>query len=67
VTFRIHSVLAVLVLTFGVGGVFLGDAEGAAWGFALALWAVVPAWWVLLSREARGTVSREAARPPMTA
>ena len=61
VTIRVHAVLAVLVLGLGVGGVFLGGANGAAWGFALAFWAVVPAWWVLLHREARGTVLRETA------
>lgn len=61
VTVRIHAVLAVLTLGLGVGGVFAGGAQGAAWGFALAFWLVVPAWWVLLRREARATVAREAA------
>jgi O-antigen/teichoic acid export membrane protein len=61
VTVRIHAVLAVLTLSLGVGGVLLGGAEGAAWGFALAFWSVVPAWWVLMRREARSTVEREAA------
>jgi O-antigen/teichoic acid export membrane protein len=61
VTVRVHAVLAALILGCGVGGVFLGGAEGAAWGFALAFWSLVPAWWLLVHREARGVVLRREA------
>jgi O-antigen/teichoic acid export membrane protein len=61
VTIRIHAVLAALILGCGVGGVYLDGANGAAWGFAVAFWTVVPAWWVLVRREARATVLRESA------
>jgi O-antigen/teichoic acid export membrane protein len=61
VTVRVHAVLAALVLGCGVGGVYLDGANGAAWGFALAFWTVVPAWWLLVHREARATVRREPA------
>lgn len=53
VTLAIHAVLAPLLLVGGVVGVILGGAQGAAWGFAVAFWAVVPAWWIRLRREAR--------------
>lgn len=67
VTVRVHAVLAVLILGLGIGGVYVGGAEGAAWGFALAFWAVVPAWWVLVHREARGLVRlRAATKDPST-
>jgi O-antigen/teichoic acid export membrane protein len=61
VTIRIHVVLAVLLFACGVGGVLIGGASGAAWGFAVAFWSVVPAWWVLLHREARRTARQVAA------
>lgn len=61
VTVRVHAVLAALILGCGVGGVYLDGANGAAWGFAVAFWAVVPAWWVLVHREARGLVLRRTA------
>jgi O-antigen/teichoic acid export membrane protein len=53
VTLVAQSVLSVLLLLGGVGGVLLGGAEGAAWGFAIAQCSVVPAWWALARREAR--------------
>jgi O-antigen/teichoic acid export membrane protein len=59
VTLKIHTALSPLMLLGGVGGVLLGDAEGAAWGFALAFWSVVPAWWIRVVREA-GTMGAAA-------
>ncbi len=59
VTVRVHAVLAVLILGCGVAGVFIGGANGAAWGFAVAFWALVPAWWLLVHREARATVQQQ--------
>jgi O-antigen/teichoic acid export membrane protein len=65
VTVQVHAVLAALILGCGVGGVYLGGADGAAWGFALAFWTVAPAWWLLLLREARGIVlERETRNDP---
>lgn len=53
VTLSIHAVLAPLMFLGGIGGVVLGGAEGAAWGFATAMWLVVPAWWFRMYREGR--------------
>ncbi|SDS59258.1 Membrane protein involved in the export of O-antigen and teichoic acid [Nocardioides scoriae] len=53
VTLSIHAVLAPLMFLGGVGGVVVGGAQGAAWGFALAYWSVAPVWWVRVRREAR--------------
>ena len=50
---RIHSLQAPLTVIFGVGGVLVAGAQGAAWGMAAAFWAVVPLWWIQLRREAR--------------
>jgi Na+-driven multidrug efflux pump len=43
----------VMLLVFGVGGLWLGGAEGAAWGFALAYWTAVPFWFLTLHRLGR--------------
>lgn len=65
VTLRIHLVLGPLLLVGGVGGVLLGGAQGAALGFAAAFWALAPAWWISMTRQAR-LVSAAAGRtsPP---
>lgn len=55
VTMRIHTAQAPLFVVFGVGGVLLAGAPGAAWGMAAAFWVVVPAWWAGVRREARRT------------
>ncbi len=51
VTFALNARLAPLIFIGGVGGVLLAGAEGAAWGFSIAFWAVVPLWWQRLCRE----------------
>lgn len=51
VTLSLHAVLAPLMFIGGIGGVLLGGAVGAAWGFAAAMWAVMPAWWIRMHRE----------------
>jgi O-antigen/teichoic acid export membrane protein len=56
VTFWGCTVLAFLLLTLGVGGVLIGGATGAAWGFAAAFCLMVVPWWTLLVREVRRTV-----------
>lgn len=58
VTLSIHAVLAPLLLAGGTVGVLVGDAEGAVWGFAVAFWSVVPAWWLVVRREARAITAR---------
>ena len=63
VTLAIHAVLSPLLLAGGILGVWLGGAEGAAWGFAVAFWAVVPAWWIKVRREARSIAARAAVAP----
>ncbi len=46
--FRINATVAVLILVLGVGGLVVAGAEGAAWGFLIAYWAVLPLWsWAL--------------------
>ena len=62
VTLSVHATLAPLLFIGGVGGVMLAGAEGAAWGFTIAFWAVVPLWLFRLRREAAalGEVQRVA-------
>lgn len=62
VTLSIHAVLSPLLLIGGVGGVLLDGANGAAWGFAIAFWSVVPAWWFKVLREARAQAMSGAPR-----
>ncbi|MGH3923781.1 MAG: hypothetical protein ACRDTT_13085, partial [Pseudonocardiaceae bacterium] len=52
VAFALNARLAPLIFIGGVGGVLLAGAEGGAWGFSIAFWAVVPSWWHRLRREA---------------
>jgi O-antigen/teichoic acid export membrane protein len=44
-TFRLGVLVATLLLLLGTIGVVLGDAEGAAIGFAVAQWLAVPVVW----------------------
>jgi O-antigen/teichoic acid export membrane protein len=53
-TFKVHALLAPLVVICSVAGVYLAGAQGAAWGQAMAAWAVVPAWFLRLRSGARG-------------
>jgi O-antigen/teichoic acid export membrane protein len=52
-TFRIHVAVSVMLVAFGVTGVWLAGAVGAAYGFAIAYWAVVPVWFFTLNRLGR--------------
>jgi O-antigen/teichoic acid export membrane protein len=52
-TFRIHVAVSVMLITFGMTGLWIGGAVGAAYGFAVAYWAVVPVWFVTLNHLAR--------------
>jgi hypothetical protein len=52
-TFRIHVAVSVMLVAFGMTGLWLGGAAGAAYGFAVAYWAVVPVWFVVLNRLGR--------------
>jgi O-antigen/teichoic acid export membrane protein len=45
--------LAPLLLVFGVVGVWLDGARGAAFGFAIAQWIPVPLWWLRMVRTTR--------------
>lgn len=48
--FRIHAAVSVMLVVFGLGGLWLGGAEGTAYGFALAYWAVIPVWFRTVAR-----------------
>ena len=52
-TFRIHVAVSVMLVLFGMTGLWLGGAVGAAYGFAVAYWAVVPVWFLVLNRLGR--------------
>lgn len=52
-TFRIHLAVSVMLLVFGMAGLWAGGAVGAAYGFAVAYWAVVPFWFLTLRRLGR--------------
>jgi O-antigen/teichoic acid export membrane protein len=52
-TFRIHVAVSAMLVVFGVTGLWIGGAVGAASGFAVAYWAVVPIWFVTLRRLGR--------------
>ena len=51
VTFGVHVVEAALTVTAGIGGALLAGAAGAAWGFAIAFWVVLPVLWWRFARE----------------
>lgn len=59
----LNIVYAPLIFIGGVGGVLLGGAYGAAWGFAAAFWVMVPLWWLRLLREVRHVAATGPARP----
>jgi hypothetical protein len=59
--FRLSVLLGPLVLGLGVLGAVEGGAEGAALGFAIAHWALLPVAWVLMLRV---TATSEQARLP---
>jgi O-antigen/teichoic acid export membrane protein len=48
--FRVNATVAVLLVAFGLTGVLLGGAVGAAWGFTAAYAAVVPLWYRAVSK-----------------
>jgi O-antigen/teichoic acid export membrane protein len=52
VAFAISAIEAVLALSGGVGGVLLAGAQGAAWGFTIAFWAVAPLSWIFFCAQA---------------
>ena len=52
-TLAIQIILGILTFGLSVGGVFLGGALGAQWGFALANAIVVPCWFLQLRRQLR--------------
>jgi O-antigen/teichoic acid export membrane protein len=52
-TFRIHAAVSAMLIVFGMAGLWAGGAVGAAYGFAVAYWAVVPFWFLTLNRLAR--------------
>lgn len=62
VTLAIHSALAPMVFGGGIIGVMVDGANGAAWGFSVALWAVVPAWWIKVQREGKAIAARNLSR-----
>ena len=53
VTFGVHLVEGPLIVLGGVGGVLLGGAVGAAWGFAAVFWVVLPILWARFRHELR--------------
>lgn len=52
-TLSIQIILGALTFVGGVGGVLLGGAIGAQWGFAAANAIVVPCWYVQMRRQLR--------------
>ncbi|KQS68801.1 hypothetical protein [Modestobacter sp. Leaf380] len=50
---QVNSVVAVLLLTLGLGGLAVGGAEGVAWGYTLAYLSVVPLWYWQVVRLGR--------------
>lgn len=52
-TLAIQLILGILTFGGGVGGVLLGGALGAQWGFAVANAVVVPCWYFQLYRQLR--------------
>lgn len=50
-TLSIQIILGVLTFVGGVGGVLLGGAIGAQWGFAAASAIVVPCWYIQMRRQ----------------
>jgi O-antigen/teichoic acid export membrane protein len=63
--FHIHAALSVALVAFGVGGLWVGGAEGAAWGFAAAYWLAVPFWFLTVHRLGRQVDAERAAAAPV--
>ncbi len=61
--FRVHATISVLLVVLGIGGLQVGGAEGAAWGFALAYWLVVPYWFWTVHRVSRDHAASSASDP----
>lgn len=53
VSLSLQAVFAPLTFVGGVGGALLAGAEGAAWGFAIPFWILLPFWWIRLHQQAR--------------
>jgi O-antigen/teichoic acid export membrane protein len=53
VSMTLEAVFGALTLIGGVGGVLIGGAVGAAWGFAAPFWILLPVWWLVMRREVR--------------
>ncbi|MEZ0166403.1 hypothetical protein AB2L27_16700 [Kineococcus sp. LSe6-4] len=63
-TFRVHLLLAALVLVLPISFALLWGLPGAAWGIAASFWAVVPFWWISLRRAVAAEVEEQReARP----
>ncbi|MPQ97962.1 hypothetical protein GB931_08500 [Modestobacter sp. I12A-02628] len=65
--FAVHAAVSGMLVVFGLGGLYLGGAEGAAWGFALAYWVAVPFWFRqvhVLGKANDAARDAEAAAPP---
>jgi O-antigen/teichoic acid export membrane protein len=57
ISLRLSAVFGPLTVVGGLVGVWLGGAVGAAWGFAVPFWLLLPFWWLVLRREVRRTVA----------
>ena len=64
VTLRIHIAYAVLLVLLTTAGAFRAGAVGTAWGSAIAFWAVVPVWFVVVRRVAARTERERLQAPP---
>lgn len=63
-TLTIQIILGVLTFGCSVGGVFVGGALGAQWGFAIANAVVVPCWFFQLRRQLRMRAAEQPAAGP---
>lgn len=61
--FRINATLAVLLVVLGVGGVLIGGALGAAYGFLIAYWLVMPMWFRSMWRLVRAGPAADSPKP----
>jgi hypothetical protein len=63
-TFRIHLAVSVMLLSFGMAGLWAGGAVGAAYGFTVAYWIAVPFWFLVLDRVTRQDERSNDVSPP---
>lgn len=56
-TFRIHCVVAAMLVLCGVVGHQVGGAQGTALGFAIAYWSVLPLWFLKMRAFQRDRAS----------